>query len=116
VVSDRYQDSSVAYQAIGRGVGEMVPRVFESVAGLTPDLTILIDVKVDVALDRLRARGASNRLDAESPTFHGRVRQAFLDLAKSEPRRFEVFEGVAEVADLAAAILARVRSRFEGRL
>ena len=114
VVSDRYQDSSVAYQAIGRGVGELVPAVFERIGGVTPDLTILIDLDVDVAIGRLRARGAENRLDAESPTFHGRVRQAFLDLAKAEPGRFEVFDGKADVAALATDILARVKSRFAG--
>lgn len=116
VVSDRYQDSSVAYQAMGRGVGELIPAVFERISGLVPDLTILIDIDVDVAIGRLRERGAENRLDAESPAFHGRVRQAFLDLAKAEPLRFEVFEGRADVATLAANILTRVKTRFEGRL
>lgn len=116
VISDRYQDSSVAYQAIGRGVGELVPAVFQRIGGLAPDLTILIDLDVDVAISRLRDRGAANRLDAESPAFHGRVRQAFLDLAKAEPLRFEVFDGAADVATLASHILARVKQRFGGRL
>ena len=112
VISDRYQDSSLAYQSVGRGVGEMVPAVFRYIGGLTPDLTILIDLEVEVALERLRRRGASNRLDAEAPVFHGRVRQAFLDLAKAEPARFEVFDGATEVPTLAARILARVEERL----
>lgn len=112
VISDRYQDSSLAYQSVGRGVGEMVPAVFRYIGGLTPDLTILIDLEVEVALERLRRRGASNRLDAEAPVFHGRVRQAFLDLAKAEPARFEVFDGATEVPTLAARILARVEARL----
>ena len=116
VISDRYQDSSVAYQAIGRGVGELVPAVFQRISGLAPDLTILIDLDVDVAIGRLRERGAANRLDAESAAFHGRVRQAFLDLAKAEPLRFDVFDGAADAATLAASILARVKQRFGGRL
>lgn len=116
VISDRYQDSSVAYQAIGRGVGELVPSVFQRIGGLTPDLTILIDLDVDVAIDRLRERGAEDRLDAEAPAFHRRVRDAFLDLAKAEPQRFEVFDGAADVATLAESILARVKQRFGGRL
>jgi len=116
VISDRYQDSSVAYQAIGRGVGELVPAVFQRIGGLTPDLTILIDLDVEVAIRRLRDRGAANRLDAESPAFHGRVRGAFLEMAKAEPSRFEVFDGAADVATLAASILARVKQRFGGRL
>ena len=116
VISDRYQDSSVAYQAIGRGVGAMVDAVFRQIDGLAPDLTVLIDLDVDVALGRLRARGAANRLDAEAPDFHGRVRRAFLDLAQAEPQRFEVFAGEGGVEDLAERILAKVRERFGDRL
>lgn len=102
----------MAYQSVGRGVGELIPSVFRHIGGLTPDLTILIDLDVEVALERLRLRGASNRLDVEAPAFHGRVRQAFLDLAKAEPARFEVFDGAVEVATLAERIRARVASRF----
>ena len=112
VVSDRYQDSSLAYQSVGRGVGDLVPAVFKHLRGLTPDLTILIDLDVEVALGRLRERGAANRLDAEAPVFHGRVRQAFLDLARAEPQRFEVFDGDVDAATLSAAIAARVKRRF----
>jgi dTMP kinase len=115
VLSDRYQDSSVAYQSVGREVGDLVPKVFESIGGLKPDLTILIDVDVDIALERLRGRGAANRLDAEAPAFHGRVREAFLDLAKAEPERFEVFDGAQDVDPLAASIEAFVKRRFAGR-
>jgi len=116
VISDRYQDSSLAYQAIGRGVGDLIPTVFERIRGLQPDLTILIDLDIEVALGRLRGRGAANRLDAESPAFHSRVRQAFLDLALAEPGRFEVFAGASDARTLAADILARVKSRFGDRL
>ena len=112
VVSDRYQDSSLAYQSVGRGVGDLVPAVFKHLRGLTPDLTILIDLDVEVALRRLRERGAANRLDAEAPVFHGRVRQAFLDLARAEPQRFEVFDGNVDAATLSAAIVSRVKQRF----
>ena len=112
VISDRYQDSSLAYQSVGRGVGDLIPAVFRHIGGLTPDLTILIDLDVEVALERLRQRGASNRLDAEAPAFHNKVRQAFLGLAKAEPRRFEVFDGALDVKTLAARIAARVKERF----
>lgn len=116
VISDRYQDSSLAYQAVGRGVGDLVPAVFERINGLAPHLTILIDIDVDIALRRLSLRGAANRLDSEAPAFHGRVRQAFLDLAAADPGRFEVFDGDADPAVLGALITARVRRRFKGLL
>jgi dTMP kinase len=89
--------------------------VFRQIGGLKPDLTILIDLDVEVALERLRGRGAANRLDAEAPVFHGRVRQAFLDLAKAEPGRFEVFDGAADVATLSAQIASRVKKRLGDR-
>ena len=116
VISDRYQDSSLAYQSMGRGVGDLVPEVFARIRGLRPDLTILIDIDVDIALERLRGRGAANRLDGEAPAFHGRVRQAFLDLARAEPDRFEVLSGAQSVADLSEEIRFRVEARFRGRL
>ena len=112
VISDRYQDSSLAYQAVGRGVGDLIPSVFRHIGGLTPDLTILIDLDVEVALERLRQRGASNRLDAEAPMFHDKVRRAFLDFARAEPRRFEVFDGAVSADTLAGRIAARVTERF----
>ena len=112
VISDRYQDSSLAYQSVGRGVGDLIPDVFRHIGGLSPNLTILIDLDVEVALERLRQRGASNRLDAEAPAFHGKVRQAFLDFARAEPARFEVFDGSLEVKTLAARIVSRVKARF----
>lgn len=115
VVSDRYQDSSLAYQSVGRGVGELIPTVFAKIGGLLPDLTILIDIEVEVALERLQARGAANRLDAEAPAFHGRVRQAFLDLAKASPLRFEVFDGSSDVSTLSAAISSYVNGRLGRR-
>jgi len=115
VISDRYQDSSLAYQSVGRGVGELIPAVFKHIGGLTPDLTILIDLDVNLALERLRSRGAGNRLDAEAPAFHGRVRQAFLDQARAEPERFEVFDGALEVAALSDRIASRVRERLKVR-
>ncbi len=115
VISDRYQDSSLAYQSVGRGVGDLIPAVFRHIGGLIPDLTILIDLDVEVALARLHARGAANRLDAEAPAFHGRVRQAFLDFAVAEPKRFEVFDGALDAATLSAEIASRVKSRLGGR-
>lgn len=116
VISDRYQDSSLAYQSVGRGVGSLIPEVFRHIGGLSPDLTVLIDLDVEVALDRLRSRGAANRLDAESPAFHGRVRRAFQAMAEADPGRFEVFDGAADPQILAALIAARVKRRFQARL
>jgi dTMP kinase len=116
VISDRYQDSSTAYQSVGRGVGALVPDVFARIGGLVPDLTVLLDLDVDIALARLRARGAANRLDTESAEFHRRVREAFLELANAEPKRFVVCDGAKDPSDVAETIVRNVRERFGDRL
>jgi len=111
VVCDRYVDSSVAYQGIGRGLG--VAEVLEvnrwATGGLVPDLTILLDVAPDTGRLR-RASGAlaEDRLEAEPDDFHARIRGAFLDLAASAPDRYLMLDAGRPVADLAADIAARV--------
>ena len=107
VLARAVSDAGSVTAALGEPAGPHSACLFHA-----PDLTILIDLDVEVALERLRLRGASNRLDVEAPAFHGRVRQAFLDLAKAEPARFEVFDGAVEGATLAERIRARVASRF----
>ena len=94
VVSDRFVDASRAYQGGGRGLP--MQRI-EALAGwvldgLSPDLTILLDAPVGTGLARTRARGANDRLDAESEPFHERVRRAYLELARQEPERFIVLD------------------------
>lgn len=111
VVCDRYVDSSVAYQGIGRGLGptEVLEVNRWATGGLAPDLTILLDVAPDTGRRR-RTSGAlaEDRLEAEPDDFHARIRAAFLDLAASAPDRYLVLDAGRPVADLAADIAARV--------
>ncbi|GER22859.1 hypothetical protein NCCP1664_13560 [Zafaria cholistanensis] len=111
VVCDRYIDSSVAYQGIGRGLGpaEVLEINRWATGGLAPDLTILLDVAPDTGRWR-RTSGAlaEDRLEAEPDDFHARIRAAFLDLAASAPERYLVLDAGRPVADLAADIAARV--------
>lgn len=90
VLSDRYVDSSMAYQAAGRDLDEEQVRALSAfaTAGLVPDLTVLLDVPVEIGQQRVRDRGGANRLDAEQADFHRRVRRRFLDLAEAEPHRY----------------------------
>jgi dTMP kinase len=108
VISDRYADSSRAYQGIGRGLDPqgLEAALLLATGGLTPDLTLLIDVPVEVGLGRVRARGRSDRLESEALAFHERVRQGYLVLAAREPGRFLVLDGRRPEAELAEAILA----------
>lgn len=107
VISDRYMDSSIAYQGAGRVlIPSEVARINRwATETLYPTLTILIDVPAVVGLGRLTSR---DRLEAEPVEFHERVRQEFLQLALLDPERYLVIDGRATVQDIHEAIIARV--------
>ncbi|MGM0420578.1 MAG: dTMP kinase [Bacillota bacterium] len=91
VISDRYYDSNIAYQGYGRGLDvEMVEQINNwAVSYLTPDLTILFDLPVEVGLSRVYARSSDkkgDRLEREKLSFHKRVRRGYLQLAESLDR------------------------------
>jgi dTMP kinase len=94
VLSDRFTDASFAYQGGGRGIDSGTIAALERwAAGLKPDLTLLLDVGVDVGLARVRARGgAPDRIEAERGEFFERVRAAYLARASAEPGRFRVID------------------------
>lgn len=104
VVSDRYLDSSVAYQGVGRGLGaERIEQISLWATGaLRPDLTVLLDL--DPAQARSRATGPADRLESESLGFHDEVRQAFLGLASRDPHRYLVVDASSGVDEVQQAI------------
>jgi dTMP kinase len=104
VITDRYVDSSVAYQGVGRGlpVDEVRRMSRWATGGLRPDLTILLDIPAEIGLARAGDRAAADKLEGESLDFHQRVRQAFRSMAESAPRRYRVIDArgsVEQVAD-----------------
>lgn len=111
VVCDRYFDSSLAYQGAGRGLPGALLRELtrEVTGGLTPDLTVLLDLDPAVGLHRAAARGQPDRLEQADLAFHTRVRQGFLALAAAEPARFLVLDAARTTDDLADAIWAAVQ-------
>lgn len=108
VITDRYRDSSIAYQGSGRHLGIRDVRNLSSWAtdGLLPDLTVVLDVPPETGASR-RAREA-DRMEAEDTEFHGRVRKAFLDLAGADPSRYLVLDATLPRADVAERIRDRV--------
>lgn len=103
VLCDRFVDSSVAYQGAGRKIGE--DAVYEmnqfATGGLTPDLTIYVDVPSEVGLARIKAhRKVVDRLDAETLAFHQRVRAAYLRLADRHPERIVTVDATQPVEDV----------------
>ena len=109
VVTDRYVDSSLAYQGAGRRlpVSEIAALNRWATGGLTPDLTILLDLPPAAGLSR-RERSA-DRLEAEPTEFHERVRTGFLAQARAEPGRYLVLDATRTPADLSREIQRRVR-------
>ena len=103
VISDRYLDSSVAYQGVARDLG--AERVADlslwATGGLVPDLTIVLDVDPAVGLARVVG---PDRLESEPVEWHRRVRQAFLEIAAAAPDRYLVLDGTRQVEDLAVEI------------
>lgn len=112
VLQDRYIDSSVAYQGVARGLGaEHVRSVSDwATEGLTPDLTILLDLDVSVGRARVAAArgGTFDRLESEAAAFHESVRRAFLDMAAAEPDRFLVVDASADADAVQHTIRAAV--------
>jgi dTMP kinase len=94
VLSDRYDDSTLAYQGYGHQIDIESLRVLVTFAtgGLKPDLTILLDLDVETGLRRKELKGEWNRLDAYDLDFHRRVRQGYLQLVQAEPERWEVVD------------------------
>ena len=111
VLTDRYLDSSVAYQGVARslGVDDVRDLSLWATEGLLPDLTILLDAEPDIASRRTMARGATDRLEREPGAFHAALRAQFLALADAEPDRFVVIDADRPVEAVADAVAAAVR-------
>jgi dTMP kinase len=112
VLSDRYADSTLAYQGFGHQIDIESLRVLLTFAtgGLKPDLTILLDVDVETGLRRKELKGEWNRLDAYDLDFHHRVHEGYLQLVKAEPERWEVIDASqspTKVQDLLRQVVAR---------
>ena len=114
VVTDRYLDSSVAYQGAARELGHDEVRDLSlwAVEELVPDLTVLLDVEPGQGRDR---RGTvPDRLEREDDSFHDRVRQGFLALAAQDPDRYLLLDAGRPVVELAEQVRERVRTLVAG--
>jgi dTMP kinase len=115
VISDRFADSTWAYQGAGQGL----PRpVFDALAalaldGLAPDLTLVLDLAPEAGLARAGARAALDRYERQDAAFHARIRAAFLEIAAAEPGRCVVLDAAEGEAGLAARIATTLRERLD---
>ena len=122
VLCDRFTDSSLVYQGVGRGLGKELVYDVDRIAcrGLVPDLTIFLDIDLETGLHRARARNEKtqlneSRLDDETIEFHTRVRNAYLDLVKRNPARFHVVDGAGTREQVARDIWQVVSGLIEER-
>ena len=115
VVSDRFADSSRAYQGAGGGVDPAVVIAVERavVGDTTPDLTVILDLPVEAGLARAARRGGHDRFELKGLAFHERLRDAFLTIAAREPHRCVVLDGELAVDALTDAVWAAVAPRLE---
>jgi dTMP kinase len=110
VIADRYTDSTLAYQSYGFGLKTEVVQDLSHIAtlGVTPDVTVLVDVPVDVGLERVFRRGAHNRLDAPDTAFHERVREGYHQLAAAEPTRWVTVDGTQDPRSVHRALMHKL--------
>jgi dTMP kinase len=112
VVTDRYSGSTLAYQGWGRGLatGPLRSLVEWATEGLEPDLSILVDLDVDIA--RRRLDGAADRLEGLDGGFHERVREGYLALAVADGQHWAVLDGSGTVEEVAAAAAQAIEDRL----
>jgi len=122
VLSDRYTDSTVAYQGYGRGFEVQLLLTLNRVAsqGVTPDFTFLLDCPVELGLSRTIHRRSDpstakndDRFENENLEFHEKVRRGFLDLARADPARFYVIDASQSEQEVFAAVKEIVDRRLD---
>lgn len=108
VLSDRFTDASYAYQGGGRGLD--INRIAQLekwvVQGFTPDMTLLLDVPVDIGMQRVESRGAKDRIEQENLDFFNRVREAYIARSKQYPQRIKLINASESVDNTSNQIQA----------
>ena len=117
VLSDRYADSTLAYQGYGRGLdlGAVRNVIAFATNDLKPDVTFYLDLEVEEGIERRKRGGEWNRLDDQALEFHRRVRAGYLQMVRAEPDRWVCIDAARAVeviqADIVAQVLRRLRDR-----
>ena len=117
VLCDRFSDSTRAYQGrlgkVAPGIVDAMERV--TIGNLKPDLTLILDVPVEIGMKRAAARrgtGAPDRFEAEDVKFHQELREAYRQIAAGEPQRCVLIDATADPGTVAANVWAALRDRF----
>lgn len=115
ILCDRYTDSTIAYQGYGRGLDRDLIDQLNTIAtgGLTSDLTLWLDVDVEIGLNRAQRRGAVDRIENSELAFHHRVRQGFVELAQRYPDRIVRVDASPDEKTVALQVQAIVQQKLE---
>ena len=115
VVCDRFTDSTYAYQGAGHGLARETIRRLEALVldGFRPELTLILDIPVEVGLARTAGRSKDMRFEGFDLAFHERMRQSYLAIARRDPERCVVIDASIDADALAAAIWQAVAKRFK---
>ncbi len=113
IFCDRYIDSTLAYQGSGRNLDKKaIKELFNVFNFPVPDLTILLDVPVQVGLERARKRNELDRFEKEDLNFHENIRKAYLDLAKNDSERIVLFDSLISEDELFEMAINLIESRI----
>lgn len=119
VLSDRFADSTIAYQGYGHGVDRgLIDNLYRMVAGeMKPDLTLILDIDLDTGLGRAAGRGAGeDRYENMDRAFHERLRQGFVAIAVAEPKRCKLIDAAGTIEDVQARVMAAAMAQFPDHL
>ena len=113
VVSDRFMDSSIAYQGGGRQLDKkLIISVAEYLNLPQPDLTLLFDLPVEISLSRVKARGKLDRFEKEELEFHKRIRNTYLDLAKNNSNRIKIIDSSQKIESMLNNVKQAIEKLF----
>ncbi len=113
VVSDRFMDSSIAYQGGGRQLDKKLIISLTDYLNLPqPDLTLLFDLPVEVSLSRVKARGELDRFEKEELEFHKRIRNTYLDLAKNNSNRIKIIDSSKKIESMLNNVKQAIQKLF----
>ncbi|MCJ7498357.1 MAG: dTMP kinase [candidate division Zixibacteria bacterium] len=103
VICDRFYDSTLAYQGYGRGLDKKMIEYLNKIStlGIKPDLTILIDIPIEIFVKRMRKNNKKkDRIEKEKIDFYKKVRDGYLKIARREKKRFKVIDGSGEIDEV----------------
>ena len=113
VVSDRFMDSSIAYQGGGRQLDKkLIVSLTEHLNLPQPDLTLLFDLPVEVSLSRVKARGELDRFEKEELEFHKRIRNTYLELAKNNSNRIKIIDSSKKIESMLNNVKQAIEKLF----